>query len=558
MTPDEVTEGPVEAGVESYAADAGSLNAAPRRWRPSWVFLLALAIGAIVTTALALTALAVYNRNERRLLNLRTKEVALILSSTTASVQTPLSSAAELASVTGGSPQRFRELMAPVVGLGRSFTSASLWPLGRARLAPTALVGVPPRLASEPAHAKAFLLHESRPGTLNVTTFLNAKQPALGFDFSVPGPGGGYVVYAENPLPANRRTRLETNTAFSDLNYVLYIGRSQDPKDLLLTSVKSLPVHGNKAVTTAPFGSAALTVVITPNGSLGGAFFKDLPWIIAIVGGIVTLAAATMTDRLAVRRREAEGLARRLDRIAAENRRMYTEQRSIAQTLQHSLLPDALPEMDGLSVGARYIPAASGVDVGGDWYDVVDAGEGCVLLVIGDVSGHGLRAATTMALVRHATLAYASVDAAPGSVLTRLAEFVNRADHDYFATVLCALIDTRGHNVTLASAGHLPPLLLNGTSAGYLAVSADVPIGVPGGSYHEETVPVPPRATLVAFTDGLVERRGEVLDVGLARLKDLATAHALPLEDLLGKLASDLATQDHHDDTAIVGVRWQT
>jgi serine phosphatase RsbU (regulator of sigma subunit) len=142
-------------------------------------------------------------------------------------------------------------------------------------------------------------------------------------------------------------------------------------------------------------------------------------------------------------------------------------------------------------------------------------------------------------------------------VLAKLSDFVNSGAHDYFATVLCALIDVDAHRLTLASAGHLAPLLIDGDDAQFVEFEVGVPIGVARDSqYHEATVSVPPNATLVAFTDGLVERRRELLDVGLARLRDAAIGQQLALEDLLAKLARDLASEDQHDDTAIVGIQW--
>ncbi len=528
------------------------------RRRPSPVAVAALVTGLIVTAALALTSLAVYNRNEQRLLNLRVRELNLVLAATGPSVQTPLASAAELADATGGSAQKFRAFMAPYVGPKRQFASASLWPLGASHLAPTAVLGAAPVLASMPARAEQFFIHSARPGVLNLTSFLGSAHPALGFDFIAPEHVHGFAVYAENPLPANRRSTLENNTAFSDLNYALYLGRSRRSSDLLLTSQKHLPITGRQASDVVPFGTGAFTLVVSPNGSLGGTFFEDLPWIIAIVGLLVTLLAALMTDRLVRRRQRAEQLAGILDRVADENRRMYTEQRSISQTLQHALLPETLPTVAGLDVDARYIPAASGVDVGGDWYDIVDTGEGRVLLVIGDVSGHGLRAATTMASLRHATLAYAAQDSRPAMLLATLSEFVNRSPHDYLATVLCALIDVQAHRVTVASAGHLAPLLMNGDDGSFIELDIGIAVGVSSGSrYRETSISVPPHATLVAFTDGLVERRGEVLDIGLTRLHDAAIGQRLALDDLVAKLARDLTSDDHQDDTAIVGVRWQ-
>jgi serine phosphatase RsbU (regulator of sigma subunit) len=177
--------------------------------------------------------------------------------------------------------------------------------------------------------------------------------------------------------------------------------------------------------------------------------------------------------------------------------------------------------------------------------------------LIGDVAGHGLRAATTMAMLRHAALAYIVQDCSPGSVLHRLSDFVNRERHDYFATVLGALIDVDSHRLTMASAGHLAPLILHEGRGDFAQLEPDAPIGVPWeAQYREATVSVPSKAVVVAFTDGLVERRGEVIDVGLARLRDLATRQRLALDDLLSQLAIGLAAEDHNDDTAMVGVQW--
>jgi serine phosphatase RsbU (regulator of sigma subunit) len=366
-------------------------------------------------------------------------------------------------------------------------------------------------------------------------------------------------VFAENPLPANRRSQLERNSAFSDLDYVVYLGRSRRTADLLLTSVKVLPVRGLHASSVVPFGSGAFTLVVTRRQSLGGGFFHNLPWLIAGLGVLISLLAATMSERLARGRQRAEELAGRLDRLASENRERYVEQRSIAKTLQQALLPAQLPQVRGLNVEARYVPAQAGGDIGGDWYDVVVIDEHRVLLVIGDVSGHGVEAATTMALVRHASLAYIAEDHHPAVILGKLADFVNREPHEYFATVLCALIEVDEHRLSIASAGHLPPLLLDDGHGEYLRVETEPPIGFPhDGDFAEATVSVPPGATLVAFTDGLVERRGEVLDEGLARLREMATREHLRSDDLLARLAEALTSVDHRDDTALVSIQWQS
>jgi len=378
-------------------------------------------------------------------------------------------------------------------------------------------------------------------------------------EFGARGHTRAFAAYVETLLPANRRSAQERNSAFSDLKYALYLGRARRTSDVVVTSEKHLPIRGRKATDVVPFGASAITVVVSPTGSLGGGFFQSLPWIIAGGGVLVTLAAAIITDRLARRRHHAERLAVILDRVAAENRRMYTEQRSISQSLQHALLPEIPSDLNGLRVNARYVPAATDVDVGGDWYDVVRVDDRRVLLIIGDVSGHGLPAATTMALLRHATLAYVAQDPDPAVVLGKLSDFVHSGPHDYFATVLCALIDVDRHELTLASAGHLAPLVLDGDGGEFAPLRADAPIGVtPDAHYHDHTIAVPPGAVVVAFTDGLVERRGEVIDVGLARLRDLATRQKLSLEALLARLADNLTSADHYDDAAVLGIQWRS
>ncbi len=540
------------------AAEADRAEPAPVpvswRWRVSNPALVALLVGLLVTAALSATTLVLYNRSERRLLNLRMRELGLVLSSALPATQTPLASAATLADATGGDAAKFRSFLAPYVGAGRQFESVSLWPLHRRVGAPLAVVGAP---AATPAGvSSAVLALARRRGVLNLRDLLDARRPSLGFVYAVPSAAARYAVYAEVPLPADRRSKLEKNSAFSDLQYVLYLGRSRSRRNLLLTSESSLPVHGLQASQQVPFGAAKLTLLVTPRGSLSGTFFAALPWITAVVGVLISLAAAILTDRLARRRRRAEELATMLDQVAAENRERYIEQRSIAQTLQHALLPARLPQPDGLRVGARYVPAQSGGDIGGDWYDFVPLAPGRALLVIGDVSGHGIEAATTMALLRHATLAYVAREQRPAAVLGMLADFVRGRAHDYFATVLCALVEIDAHRLTVASAGHLPPLLMNGGEAEFVRLQPDPPIGFQEPtSYHEAGFAVPPHATLLAFTDGLVERRGEVLDEGLERLRVQALAGGG--RDLLARLAGGLTSGQHRDDTALVSIEWQ-
>jgi serine phosphatase RsbU (regulator of sigma subunit) len=543
------------AGEEAGASI--STGVIPRARAPRLAAAVLVAV-LVVTLALAWTSRSLYEHNESRLLDLRVRELGLVLAGAVPAIQTPLASAAALADATNGDPQKFRAFMAPYVGPGRQFTSVSLWPMGTGRLAPTVVAGSPPVLASRPRELRVFFAKAQRTRVLSVAGPLGAETRVLGYELNASGGGSGFSVYAESGLPRDRRSRRAGTAAFSDLNYAIYLGRSRRPSALLATNIPRFPIQGRQASNVVPFGNSALLLVVTPNGSLSGTAFHRLPWIIIGVGALLALAAAVMTDRLARRRNQAEQLADSLNAIAAENRELYTEQRSIAQSLQHALLPEALPGIPGLDVSARYVPAASGIEVGGDWYDVVVADDRRVMLVIGDVSGHGLEAAVTMASVRHAALAYAAQDCRPASVLNNLAAFVNRSTHDYFATVLCVLIDIDSYLVTVATAGHPPPLVIDHDQSWFVDLAPGPPIGAPHYSpYPETTITAPSRATLVAFTDGLIERRGETLGIGLTRLRDTAATQARSLEGLMERFVRELAF-DGRDDTAILGVRWQS
>jgi len=544
---------------EIRESSAGPVERA-RGIRATPAAIIVLIIGFAVTAAVALTTLALYNSNENRLLRVRLRELNLVLAETVPSVQTPLASAAALADATGGSAHSFRTFISTYVGPRQQFTSASLWRIEGARPVRIATVGAPPGLESRPKALAQFLARARRPGVLQLRGMLEGAHPALGFQFSTSRRAPVFAVYAESALPASRRSKIESNSAFSDLDYVVYLGSSRNASQLLVTNAGKLPLRGRQATDVVPYGAGHFTLVVAPIGSLSGAFFRDLPWIVGLAGALIALAAALATHRLALGRERAHQLAQDLDRIAAGDRERYWEQRSISQTLQHALLPDKLPKRAGLEVSAVYVPASAGLDVGGDWYDVVELGDERLLLIIGDVSGHGLEAATTMALLRHAALAYAAQDSSPAGVLENLARFARtRDDETYFATVLCAQFRLNDREVRVASAGHLAPLLLDGASAHFLDLDVDPAIGLRRvrPRYRESIAALPPEGTLIAFTDGLVERRGEVIDAGLTRLSVLASSTRKSLDELVVMLAHELTFGERRDDTAIVGVHWE-
>jgi serine phosphatase RsbU (regulator of sigma subunit) len=424
-------------------------------------------------------------------------------------------------------------------------------------IGPLAVVGLAPVLAASPARATSFFMQAAQGGKLGVVGLLSSPQPRLGYAFTSPGLTGRYVAYAESALPADRRSRLQSSRAFADLDYALYLGRSQTSANLLVTDLRRLPIRGRHAAISIPFGDNVFTFVVTPRRPLGGTFPERLPWGIAIVGLLLSVGAALLTARLLDRRNQAVRLAHSLERIAEENRRLYAEQRTIARTLQDALLPERLPSVAGVETSARYEAGVKGVDIGGDWYDLIALDDRRLLLVVGDVSGRGVRAAATMASLRFAIQAYAAENEPPDAILTKVSKLVDVNRSGQLATILCALVDVEAHRLTVTSAGHLPPLLISDGNGTYVQSEVGVPIGVRSGApYRSTSVATPPAATLLAFTDGLIERRGESIDAGLARLKSAATNSHVPLDDLLGRLIDDLGHDGGEDDTAIAALRW--
>jgi sigma-B regulation protein RsbU (phosphoserine phosphatase) len=221
---------------------------------------------------------------------------------------------------------------------------------------------------------------------------------------------------------------------------------------------------------------------------------------------------------------DAELLQLVADRAAlAINAGLLEQERRVATALQRSLLP-RLPEIPGLDIAARYIPGHARV-VGGDWYDVFELPTGHVGAAIGDVVGHGLRSAIVSGRLRNALRAYAIDTTDPAAVLTRLDEMVCHFETDEMATVLYAVLDPARRRMTFASAGHPPPMAAPpGGEPQLIESDIDPPIGVGlGAARHRNEVAVPAGATIYFFTDGVVERRGEHLDLGLERLRRAAT-----------------------------------
>jgi PAS domain S-box-containing protein len=236
---------------------------------------------------------------------------------------------------------------------------------------------------------------------------------------------------------------------------------------------------------------------------------------------------------------------------------VYQREHRIAETLQRSLLPERLPPIEGLELAARYLPGARGAAIGGDWYDVLERPDGRVALVVGDVAGHGLRAAASMGQLRNAFRAYGMVEASPGEVVARINRLVMSGVEQVMATVLYLVLDRETGEVSFSAAGHPPPLVIAPGGPHFLEGGRSVPIGAADPAvFRESNAILPPGSALLLYTDGLVERRDTPLE---ERLEQLAAAAGAAAEDLGGLcddvLSTVLGDAEPGDDVALLAVR---
>ncbi|WP_394432748.1 ATP-binding SpoIIE family protein phosphatase [Streptomyces sp. SGAir0957] len=230
------------------------------------------------------------------------------------------------------------------------------------------------------------------------------------------------------------------------------------------------------------------------------------------------------------------------------------EQRRTAVTLQRSLLPQELEEPDDLRIAATYQPGGTEAAVGGDWYDVITLGGGRTALVIGDVMGRGVRAAAVMGQLRTAVRAYARLDLPPHEVLQLLDGLAIEIDPQQIATCVYAVHDPNEGRLVYASAGHLPILVRDENGTIHRAEEpTGPPLGTGGWLHTSGSVPLGPGSTAVLYTDGLVERRDEDIDEGIASLENAlsgATGTPQVICDRLIRAAG--VTADHDDDVAVL------
>ncbi|MFD9488199.1 SpoIIE family protein phosphatase [Streptomyces sp. NPDC059991] len=294
--------------------------------------------------------------------------------------------------------------------------------------------------------------------------------------------------------------------------------------DQVLRSGKPRTVKSRKAQ-----GGGSYTVTCTP---------VEIPARGAAGGGVLVFAA-DVTDH-----------AEAAERLRASERR----HRETAVTLQRSLLPQELEQPDDLRVAVTYQPGGTDAAVGGDWYDVITLGAGRTALVIGDVMGRGVRAAAVMGQLRTAVRAYARLDLPPHEVLQLLDGLAAEIDASQIATCVYAVHDPNEGLLVYASAGHLPLLVRHADGSVHRAADpTGPPLGTGGWLHTSGTIALPPGATAVLYTDGLVERREEDIDEGVAALERALSGAVGTPQVVCDRLIRSLGvTAEHDDDVAVL------
>ncbi|WP_329529688.1 SpoIIE family protein phosphatase [Streptomyces sp. NBC_01462] len=411
---------------------------------------------------------------------------------------------------------------------------------------------------------------------------------------TVPTFADAILVYLRDPLPVGderptgpfvlRLRRTDRIPVERDTEYAFTLDLDLNPEQAFGPSVV---IHGSCEVQPGgalnevlrgvrpvfaddPTGRAALASLISEDSE--PTLFQGHQAILAplrgrrrVVGTVLFLRlehrAAFEPDDLLVAAQMATHSALGVDRAL-----LYKHESSLAGELQRKMLPETLPRPTGVQLASRYLPSAETARVGGDWYDAIPLPGSRVALVVGDVMGHSMTSAAIMGQLRTTAQTLAGLDLPPQEVLHHLDEQAQRLGTDYIATCLYAVYDPVAHRITIANAGHPPPVLLHlGGRAEVLRVPPGAPIGVGGVDFEAVELDASAGATLLLYTDGLVESRLRDVWTGIEQLREklAATAqltgpdHPPPLEALCDEVLDMLGPGDRDDDIALLAARFK-
>jgi serine phosphatase RsbU (regulator of sigma subunit) len=551
----------VDVGLKSpLGGNIPSVNSVRRRRRLPIAIMI---IGLAVFLGLAVGCRVLFDEAEDRLLQQRTNEAAATLQIGVTGVKTPLDAAAKVAEETDGDPAVFTKIIGPVIGTdpGKSYTAAALFPVGSTT--PIAEVGEHIALPTAGDAGVHAMLAEAtaEPPTVDtpqpfvVLDLLAVGPRKLGYAVASAPTDARYVAYAERALTPDPNVRTRTDQPFAQLDYAIYIGHEPAADQLLSASRRDLPLQGRIAQNTVDFGSNELLLVMTPIGHLSGDLFANLWWIVAVGGVLVAAGFAILTRRLLDRRDTALELA-------ADNARLYDEQRHIAETLQLGLLPQHFDAPDSVAVAARYWPAGAANLIGGDFYDMFAVADDRWGIAIGDVCGKGIEAAALTGLARHTLRAAARHSSSPTAVLRAVHEALHEHQPVTFCTACFAFmspLDDGNYRIELSLGGHPQPLLRRRDGSVESVGTIGMLLGMLDPTLSTAVVDVRPGDTLVLYTDGLTDAPANKA-VSVDELSALLEAEGdQPIEQLadsIRALKRGRRPQGSDDDTAILILRF--
>jgi serine phosphatase RsbU (regulator of sigma subunit) len=494
-----------------------------------------------LTAGLSLAAQRAHDANEDRLLAQQADEATAVLQASVPRILSDVSGVARVVQLLEGDSEAMREELAGDIRPD-SFTSLAV--IRRADGEAVVQLGEPSRLDESDVDA-VLESTPTDPEVIHVAAFLEGEDRRIAYTTDVGT--GDLVVVSEIRLTSPRISEDRQGDAFEAIDVAIYLGDDERADDLLTSTTSNLPIEGRRASRSIPFGDSELFFVVTPAETLGGGVLAVLPWLAAFAGLLSGGIAAVLVESLHRRRLDAEAFTEELHEL-------YRREHDIAHTLQHSLLPTHLDRLQDVEVAARYFPGAEGAEIGGDWYDVINDADGTFTVVVGDVVGRGVKAAAVMAAMRYGTHAVAGQSTDPAVILSA----VNRLEHirGDFVTMLCGNIDPVERTVSFASAGHPAPLLISPDETRFLRVAPGPPIGfLDEATYPVKRTTLPHGSVVVLFTDGLYERRGESIEVGLERLREVASTLDGTVHDILDGLAEAMLGEGVSDDTAMLAIR---
>ena len=522
----------------------------PLRLLSALALLIALAVTAGATWA---THLAVQGQ-ERRLLKERAAELGLVFTSAINALPAAMSEQGVVLRLTHGSKSAYEASAAQGVAQA---AKTSRQPVTYAWVRPSpdgssftvlAAAGSGLREGDVVSDARAATVARALQTPKLVPTPVVGSQRLLGFALGPPTAPAGTVLYREAPLGPVVNPPAQAGTQpFAELDIALYATATVRADQILVATSHKLPLRGG--VRNDPFdaGDAKWLLAVKAHRPLVGSLTSKAPWFTLGVGIIGSLLIAAVVEITARRRNAAVAL--------------YEAEHQVAETLQRSLLPK-LPNLPGLDLAARYLASGAGQQVGGDWFDVFPVSNGRVGIVVGDVIGHDLAAASEMAQIRSALRAYAVDGDEPALVITRLDRLVDALRLTQLVTVFYGVLDPPDaegrRELRYSNAGHLPPIVRHPDgSTDTIAGGSSAVLGAPMSIEHSQgTHTIDPGDVVVLYTDGLVEMPGGSLDDGLARLAEtIARPGRGDAEAMCEQVLSGMTPRSLRDDIALLAVR---